>query len=597
MTVTQRLQALRAEMKQRGIYAYFVPSSDYHQSETPGEYFRCRAYLSGFSGSAGTLIVTDTEAFLWTDGRYFIQAERQLSGSGITLCKMGEENVPTVEEYIATALPEGCVFGFDGKVVSAKDGERFAATLEDKKISLHTTEDLCGLIWEDRPPLSREKAFRLAEKYAGKSTAKKLSQIREEMKRQGADTHVVASLDDIAWIYNIRGNDIACTPLVLSYSIITQSSAALFLNDGVADEALKEGLQKEGVTVLPYDALLSTISALSPDARILLDKNKVSYALLRSIPDGATVISGENPSSLMKAIKNSVEIENLRISHLWDGVAVTKFMYWLKKNVGKIEMTEGSASEKLLEFRRQQPDFIEPSFNTIAAYNENAAMMHYKPDDQGGASLKAEGFLLVDSGGQYFTGTTDITRTFVLGPVPALWKLHYTTVLRSMLGLSSARFLYGCRGINLDILARGPLWDLNIDYKCGTGHGVAYLSCVHEAPNGFRWKVVPERNDSCILEEGMVTTDEPGVYMEGSHGIRIENELLCQKGDKIGSDQFMYFETLTYAPIDLDAVDPSLLSFREKEALNSYHAMVYEKIAPHLTNEERDWLKEYTKAV
>ncbi len=597
MTVKQRLEALRAEMKQRGIYAYFVPSSDYHQSETPGEYFRCRAYLSGFSGSAGTLIVTGTNAFLWTDGRYFIQAEKQLAGSGITLCKMGEENVPTVEEYLKEALPEGCVLGFDGKVVSAKDGEQFAAMLQKKKISLRTDEDLCGLIWADRPPLSREKAFRLAEKYAGKSTAEKLSDIRREMKKQGANTHVVASLDDIAWIYNIRGNDIACTPLVLSYSIITETSAALFLNDGVADEALKEDLHREGVTVLPYDMILSSLGALSSAARVLLDKSKVSYALLRSIPNDAVIMAGSNPSSLMKAVKNPVEIENLRISHLWDGVAVTKFMYWLKKNVGKIEMTEGSASEKLLDFRRQQPDFIEPSFNTIAAYNENAAMMHYKPDDQGGAPLKAEGFLLVDSGGQYFTGTTDITRTFVLGPVPALWKLHYTTVLRSMLNLASARFLYGCRGINLDILARGPLWNLNIDYKCGTGHGVAYLSCVHEAPNGFRWKVVPERNDSCILEEGMVTTDEPGVYIEGSHGIRIENELLCRKGEKIGSDQFMYFEPLTYAPIDLDAVDPSLLSFREKEALNSYHQMVYQKIAPHLTDEERDWLKEYTKEV
>ncbi len=593
--IPQRLKKLRDLMAKRGMDAYVIPTSDFHESEYVGDYFKARKYMSGFTGSAGTLVVTAKEACLWTDGRYFIQAANQLKDTTVTLMKIGEEGTPLIEDYLYKAIPAKGKLGFDGRVVTASEGRSFMERLADKQVSLATSEDLVDLIWEDRPAMSAKPAFLLDEKYAGKSAVQKLDELRKAMKENGCTIHVITTLDDIAWLFNIRGNDVECNPVVLSYAVITMEKAHFFVNPACLNEEIREKLSADGVEIHPYGEIISFVKSLSADETVLLDPQKVNYEIDSSIQ--GKKVEKANPTQLAKAIKNPVELKNIRNAHIKDGVAFTKFMYWLKTNVGKIPMTEMSAAEYLLARRAEQDGFIEPSFETISAYKANAAMMHYSATEESNAELKPEGMLLVDSGGQYYEGTTDITRTMVLGPITEEQKLHFTTVLRSNLSLANARFLHGCIGMNLDILARGPIWDLNLDYKCGTGHGIGYLLNVHEAPNGFRWKIVAERRDSAVLEEGMVTTDEPGIYIEGSHGIRTENELICRKGVKNGDGQFMYFEPVTYAPIDLDGVDPQYMTEKERRTLNDYHAMVYGLLFNYLTEEERDWLKEYTRSI
>lgn len=604
MSTKKEIGQLRECMRREGIDLYLVPTADFHESEYAGEHFAVRKFLSGFTGSAGTLVVAGEEAGLWTDGRYFIQAERQLEGSGITLYRMDTEGTPEVAEFIADRLPEGGVLGFDGRVVNARLGEKLAEKIAPKNGTIRWDKDLADEIWAGRPPISAEPAFLLEERYAGKSCGQKLAELRETMAKEGAQVFLLTTLDDIAWLFNIRGNDIPCNPVVMAYAAITPAGGALFVNEAVLNDEIRAELSANQIAVQPYDFIYESVKEIPQIASvqggtaqtgILLNKGKVNYALVHSLPEGVRIVDKPNPTTLAKAVKNPVEIENLRRSHLKDGVAVTKFMYWLKKNVGKMEITELSASDYLESLRREQEGFIELSFGTIAAYNANAAMMHYSASDESNAVLRPEGFLLVDSGGQYYEGTTDITRTFVLGPVCDEWKKHYTLVAKGMLNLANAKFLYGCTGINLDILCRGPLWNLLIDYRCGTGHGVGYLLNVHEAPNGFRWKVVPERNDSAVLEEGMVTTDEPGVYVENSHGIRIENELVCRKDAKNEYGQFMSFETITYAPIDLDAISLEYLNDTDLKQLNDYHSMVREKLSPYLAAEEAEWLREATR--
>lgn len=593
--INKHLDELRALMKQHNIDVYLIPTSDFHQSEYVGAYFTARKFMSGFTGSAGNLVVTQKEAGLWTDGRYFIQAENQLEGSGIDLYKMGVKGVATIEEFIVEKLPEGGKLGFDGRVVDAKLGKMLEDKIGKKNATIAYEEDLVNKVWTDRPALSKEPAFLLEEKYSGKSTSVKLSELREEMKKLGTTTFVLTSLDDIAWLFNIRGNDIPCNPVVLSFAIVTLDKAEFFANPEVISDSIKASLNQDGVTLRDYHEIYDAVTSIGSNEVVLMDTNRVNYKIARLIPDGIQIVDRMNPTTLAKAKKNEVEIQNLRKSHLKDGIAVTKFMYWLKTNLGKIPMTEISASDYLESLRRQQDGFIELSFNTISAFGANAAMMHYSASEESNATLEPGSFLLVDSGGQYYEGTTDITRTFALGQVSDELKKHFTLVAKSMLNLSNAKFLSGCTGQNLDILARGPLWELGIDYRCGTGHGVGYLLNVHEAPNGFRWKVVPERNDSCVLEPGMVTTDEPGVYIEGSHGIRIENELVCQLDESNEYGDFLSFETITYAPIDLDAIDVSYLQPRDIKQLNNYHKMVYEKISPFLTEDEKEWLKVYTR--
>lgn len=595
--IPERLTALREEMKRRSIDIYVVPTADFHESEYVGEHFKARKFITGFTGSAGTAVITLKEAGLWTDGRYFVQAEKQLEGSTVTLYRMAEEGVPAVEEFVKDKLPQGGCIGFDGRTVNGAWGEKFAAIAEEKGGSLSVGEDLIDLIWTDRPELSRAPLFILEEKYSGKSTAEKIKDVRAKMAEEGADVHILTSLCDIAWLLNIRGGDIQSVPVVLSYLVLTKDQCIWFLQEEVVDDAIRAYLNENHIETRPYDAIYTYVPTIPESAVVLMNKSGVNYRICNELNKNIQVINKPNPTELMKAVKNPVEVDNIRLAHVKDGVAVTKFMYWLKTNIGKIPMTEISASDYLEARRREQENFIDLSFTTISAYGANAAMMHYSATPESNTGLKPEGFLLVDSGGHYYEGTTDITRTFVLGPISDEMKQHFTAVCRSNMKLANAKFLYGACGLNLDILARGPLWDMGIDYKCGTGHGVGYILNVHEGPNGFRWKIVPERHDSGVLEEGMITTDEPGVYLEGKYGIRTENELVCRKAEKNEYGQFMEFENITYAPIDLDGIDPEQMSPREKQMLNDYHKKVYEVLSPYMTEEENEWLKKYTRAI
>ena len=595
--IKQRIENIRDLMKEKNIYAYIVPSSDYHQSEYVGDYFKSREFMSGFTGSSGTLIISMDEAGLWTDGRYFIQAENELKDSGIKLFKMGEEGVPTIEEYLLEKLPKNSTLGFDGRVMSVKEGQSLANKLAFKGINIEYKYDLVNDIWEDRCSLPTEKAFLLGVEYSGESFSDKLYRIRAVMKEKKATTHILASLDDIAWLFNIRGRDVKSNPVVLSYAVISIDSVYLFIDKNKIGEDIRSELSKENVQIKGYEEVYEFIKKIEENEVVLIDTSKVNYAIYSNIPSNVQKIEERNPSILFKSIKNEIELKNIRNSHIKDGVAFTKFMYWLKNNIGKIEITEISATQKLEEFRREQDKFIEPSFSTIAAYKDHAAIMHYSATEESNYKLEPRDLFLVDSGGQYFDGTTDITRTIALGPIPENVRKDFTNVVRGMIRLSKAKFLYGCRGYNLDILARGPLWEEGIDYKCGTGHGIGFVLNVHEGPNGFRWKVREDIDDTCILEEGMVTTNEPGVYVENSHGIRIENEIVVRKAEKNEYGQFMDFEVITFAPIDLDAIDESIILKDEKVYLNNYHKQVYDKISPYLNEEEKQWLKTYTREI
>lgn len=598
METKEKIAVLRDEMKKENIDIYIIPTSDFHDSEYVCPYFMTRRFFSGFTGSAGTLVVSETDAALFTDGRYFIQAENQLRGSGIILMRSGEEGVPTVRQYVSDILPDGGNIGFDGRVVTAETGRAYQKIAAEKNGRIIDI-DLSDRIWTDRPPLKHTEIYLLDEKYSGKSAAEKLSEVRKKMsdKNKNADIHIMTALDDISWLFNIRADDIKCCPMALSYAVVTADSALLFADVNACGERVTEYLQKNGAELRPYDDIYGYAEKLS-GKRVLLDCKRVNFRLAEAVKS-CEIISDPNPAELLKAVKNPSEIDNIRYAHLLDGIAVTKFMYWLKTNVGKVKITEADAADCIDDLRRKVgwEHYIAPSFDTISAYNANAAMMHYSADRDNCAVLEPRGILLVDSGGHYFEGTTDITRTFALGEVSDDVKFHFTLTLRAMLNLAAARFMYGCRGENLDILARGIMWENGLDYRCGTGHGVGYLLSVHEGPNSFRHKLSEDRPMSAVLEEGMITTDEPGIYVEGSHGIRIENEMLCKKAEKCEYGQIMEFETITYAPIDLDCVDTSKLEDKDRERLNAYHKMVYNKLSPYFEGDELEFLKRCTRSV
>ena len=595
MTVNERITALRERMKEKKIDAYLVPTDDFHASEYVGEYFKCRKYITGFTGSAGTAVIMQDMAGLWTDGRYFIQAAAQLEGTGVDLFKMGEPGVPTIHQFLEEKLGEGMCLGFDGRTISAKEAAELSEALGKKGASLSVDYDLVGEVWEDRPALSCEPVMELDVKWAGESRADKCAKIRKAMEEKGADAFVLTSLDDIAWLLNIRGGDVHCCPVVLSYLVMTQKEIKLFANEKVFPAEVLDALAKDGVTLLPYDSIYGYVKTFAKDMKVLLCKQKANSRLVSNIPSEVEILDEENLTLLPKAIKNPVEVENERIAHIRDGVALTKFIYWLKKNVGKIPMTELSAEEKLYSFRAQQENFIDNSFDPIISYGVHAAINHYSATPETDIPIEPRSFLLADTGGNYYEGTTDTTRTIVMGPVTDEQKKFFTAVLRGMLNLGNAKFRYGCTGVNLDYLARGPLWELGQDFNHGTGHGVGYLLNVHEGPNSFRWKVVPGNN--AVLEEGMITSDEPGYYVEDGYGIRHENMIVCKKAEKTQFGQFMCFEFLTMVPFDLDAVVPEQMTAHERELLNNYHAQVYEKISPYLDEDEKVWLKEATRAI
>lgn len=595
MKVTERIASLRSLMAEKGIDAYVVPTADFHQSEYVGEHFKARKFITGFSGSYGTAVITQNDAGLWTDGRYFFQATNELEGSGVRLMKMFVGDTLSITEFLASTVKEGGKIGFDGRVLSMGEGQEYEDALAPKNISIDYSEDLIDKIWTDRPPLSDKPAFFLPEKYSGESTSSKLERVRQVMREHGATVHAIASLDDVCWLLNVRGDDIDFFPLLLSYAVVKMDSVELYIDEKKLNDEILCAFAKNNVNLHPYNDIYEDIKTLSTDDTIMIDPMKMNYALYKNIP--CKIVEHANPTILFKAMKNPVELENIRQAHIKDGVAITKFMHWVKTRYDKETITELSSADKLTGFRAEQEGYIRDSFEPLCAFKDHAAMMHYSPCPETDVKLESGAFFLNDTGGGYFEGSTDITRTFVLGSVDDEMKKYFTTVVRAMMNLSRAKFLYGCYGYNLDILARGPIWDLGLDFQCGTGHGVGYLGNIHEAPTGFRWYVVPSKNEHHQLEEGMVITDEPGIYEDGKFGIRIENEFIVKKAEQNKYGQFMEFETITFAPIDLDGIDTQYMTKFEIEWLNNYHAQVYEKIAPHLTEEEREWLKEYTRAI
>ena len=596
-SVPQRLSDLRREMKSRGIDIYVVPTADFHGSEYVGEHFKARQFITGFTGSAGTAVITAEEAGLWTDARYFLQADAQLKDSGVTLYRMGEEGVPTLQEFLADKLPQGGCIGFDGRTVSGSEGRAYRKLADDKKGRLRVDEDLIGLIWAERPPLPAGKVWRYGIEYAGRTTAEKLAAVRKEMEKAGADRHILTSLYDIAWLLNVRGSDIAFVPVVLSYLAITKEACIWFVQKEAVPEEIAADLSACGVVLRPYNDVYDYVKTIRAGEKVLMDTGSANYRLCSTLPAGVVLRDQMNPTTPMKAAKNETELKATRNAHLKDGVLMCKFIYWLKRNIGKVPMTEISASDYLAELAAKQPGFLDLSFGTICGYGPHGAIIHYGATPETDVPLKPEGLLLVDSGRHYIDGTTDITRTIALGPVTAEMKADFTRVARANLNLMYARFLYGCSGMNLDILARGPFWEAGLDFKHGTGHGIGHLLNVHEGPNGFRWRRSPDRSEHAVLEEGMITSDEPGIYLEGKYGIRLENEVLCRKGEKNEYGQFMYFENLTYVPFDLDCIEPEQMDRSEIRRLNDFHAQVYEKVSPYLEPEEAAWLKEATRPI
>lgn len=595
MKISERIAELRVLMKEKNIDAYVVPTADFHQSEYVGEHFKARKFITGFSGSAGTAVITADEARLWTDGRYFIQAAKQIEGTGVELMKMGEPGFPTLNEYLESALPENGVLGFDGRVVATGEGEGYEAIVNAKNGSIVYEYDLINKVWTDRPALSEKPVFELGVEYTGETVASKLSRIREEMKKAGATVHILTTLDDICWTLNMRGDDIDFFPLVLSYMVVKMDGVDLYIDETKLNDELKAEFAEIGVAVHPYNDVYADTKKIPAGETILIDPARLNYAIYSNIPEGVAKVEERNPEVLFKAMKNPKEIENMRIAQIKDSVAHVKFMKWVKENVETMEITEMSASEKLDELREEMGNFIRPSFEPISAYADHAAMMHYCSKPETDVRLREGSVYLTDTGAGFWEGTTDITRTFVLGEVSDTIKEHFTLVAMCNLRLANSVFLEGCVGMNLDILARKALWERGLDYKCGTGHGVGYLLNIHEAPTSLRWRY--RAGDTHPLEEGMILTDEPGVYIEGSHGIRLENELLVCKGTQNEYGQFMYLEPITYIPFDLDGIVPEVMNSDDIKYLNEYHKLVFEKISPYLNEEETEWLRKYTREI
>lgn len=595
MTVKERIAKLRELMKANGIDAYVVPTSDFHQSEYVGEHFKARKFITGFTGSAGTAVITLDEARLWTDGRYFTQAAKQLEGSGVELMRMAEPGVPTINEYLKSTLVEGNCLGFDGRVVAMGEGQGYEEIIKANKATIKYEVDLIDEIWEDRPELSKKTAFKLGEEFAGESAASKIERIREYMKECGATYHTVATIDDICWVLNMRGDDIDFFPLVLSYMVVKIDGVDLYIDETKLNDELKSEFAEIGVAVHPYNDVYEDTKKIPAGETILIDPARLNYAIYSNIPEGVAKVEERNPEVLFKARKNAKEIENMRIAQIKDSVAHVKFMKWVKENVETMEITEMSASEKLDELREERGNFIRPSFEPISAYADHAAMMHYCSKPETDVRLREGSVYLTDTGAGFWEGTTDITRTFVLGEVSDTIKEHFTLVAMCNLRLANSVFLEGCVGMNLDILARKALWERGLDYKCGTGHGVGYLLNIHEAPTSLRWRY--RAGDTHPLEEGMILTDEPGVYIEGSHGIRLENELLVCKGTQNEYGQFMYLEPITYIPFDLDGIVPEVMNSDDIKYLNEYHKLVFEKVSPYLNEEETEWLRKYTREI
>ena len=594
MNCIEKLSALRTAMKREGLDAYIILTSDAHATEYLPDYWQCRVWLSGFTGSAGAVVVTMDDAQLWADGRYYIQAENQLQGSTIQLKKSGLDGVPDLEEWLKNTLNEKATVGIDGRTISVDLCKSYQKEFKKKKINIRLDLDLISEIWKDHPAFPNGKAFEHDVKFAGKTRLEKLEKVRERMKKEGADCYLISSLDDIAWLYNFRGTDTGNMPAIYSYTFITRTEAYLFIEETKLGD-LKQVLTKDGIQIKSYGDIIPFLKAYKEQGNVFIDPSRISARLLEVIPENLTVFEGSEITGWLKSQKNSVEIENLKKCHARDCAAFVKFIKWVKEAVHKETIEEADVHDKVNAYRKNQENHMDASFTTIAAYMANAAQMHYHPVKGQSAKLKAEGFLLVDTGGQYYDGTTDITRTIVLGEISDEMKKDFTLTLKSVIRLSMAKYLYGAFASSLDILARGVMWENGMDYKCGTGHGVGFALNVHERPPGFRYNPTPAM--LVKLEEGMTITNEPGVYKEGKWGVRTENTILVVKDYENSDGVFMKFETLSYCPIDLRAINKSLLSDSELKWLNDYHAKTYETLSPFLNGEEKAWLKEETKAI
>ncbi|MBR4528906.1 MAG: aminopeptidase P family protein [Lachnospiraceae bacterium] len=601
--IRERLARLRVAMARRGVDACLIPTADHHQSEYVADHFKAREYFCGFTGSNGTLVVLNDEAGLWTDGRYFIQAERELAGTGVTLYRMADEGVLTINEFLKEKMRDAETLAFDGRCITASFGQGLEEDLTPQGVRLDYGFDPAEAAWPERPALPCHPVYVIEDALAGKGVRGKLSEVRAKLSEEGAQCLLLTGLDAICWLFNIRGNDVECSPVALSYALIDGEETSLFIQNEELTDAVREHLSAAGVKVRDYREIGEALAALDLNGRaVLLDRKVTSYAVKKSLEDaaertGGRVIEGTEPVTLLKAVKNGTELANIREVYLRDSAALTRFLYWVKTNIGKVPMDEVSVAKRLDGMRAELPGFIELSFPTISAYGANAAMMHYEATPEKYDELKPEGVYLVDSGGTYMGGTTDVTRTIALGPVSDEIRKHFTAVAVGMLRLANARFLKGCTGRNLDILARGPMWDMNIDYKCGTGHGIGYILNVHEGPHNIRWRALPGEKEAEILP-GMIVSDEPGVYIEGSHGIRTENILEVTEGVKNGDGQFLGFAMLTWVPLDLDLIDPAYLDPASRTQLNEYHCLVREKLEPLIEEEEiREWLREATRAI
>ena len=589
MKTVEKIEKLKKLMKDKGLDAYFISDDDKHSSEYVNDYFKERSYMTSFEGSNGDALIMMDKAYLWTDGRYFLQAEKDLKNTGISLMKMGTPGYPTITEYIEENL-KGKRIGLNGEYLPYS----FVSKLSEH-VEVVSNIDLIDEIWTDKAPLKTEKIWALPLSLSGESTSSKLERVREKIKEDGASLFL-SNIDDIAWLYNLRGGDVPITPVFLSFTYIDDKNAYVFLNKDALLKDAKEALKDANVTICDYNDVTKFLKNLN-GRKILLSKRGTNYSFVKQIEENNEVIDKVSPTVLMKAIKNDVEIKNLIDIHKADGLAVFRYMKYVKENYGKIDMDEYSLAEKVLEFRKRDKRFYEVSFESISSWNENGAIIHYEPTKESSKKVEGSGFLLLDSGGQYMGGTTDITRTYSLGNVTDEMKHHYTMVLRSHIDVSMCKFIKGANGVNIDMLAREPFWAEGLDYKHGTGHGVGYMLNVHESPNGFRWQKVPERSDSATIIPGMVTTIEPGIYLEGKYGIRTENELLCVEGAKVDLDEFYEFKTVTFAPYDLDPLNVDELTQHERQWLNDYHKMVFEELSKICDESEIEYLRYVTREV
>lgn len=587
MKTTEKIQTLRKLMKQEGVDGYLIPSSDPHMSEYLPECYKIRSWFSGFNGSAGTLVITEKEAALWTDGRYFVQAERQLKGSGIVLMRMGEPGVPEIEEWLSEQLPEEGTMGIHGMITSMKTIRQLEIAFEQKSITIKDV-DLITPIWKERPTLPHTSAWILEKKYAGKSPSEKILQLREKLKKEQADGMLISRLDDTAWLFNLRADDIEYNPFAMCFGLILPDCVYLFIEKSRLADGAEAFLKSEGIEVLSYNQITETISGMSKNVTVLYEASGSSYTLYEAMRENPaiTVKEAEDPIQLMKSIKNETELESIRKAHIKDGIAMVRFAMELEEKIETdITIRETDVEEMIHRHHMAQENCMGESFATIAAYGTNAAMMHYHPTQEQQDFLEKKGFLLLDCGAQYLDGTTDITRTYALGTPTEEEKDYYTLVLRAHIRMAKLVFKEGTPGRNLDVTARELFWERGLDYRCGTGHGVGFVGVIHEGPQNIN-----QRN-TVPFEAGMIVTDEPGIYEEGKIGIRIENELICKEAFETEYGKFLRFEPITYCPIDKKGIAVQKLQEEELEWLNMYHAMVEETLSPYLDEKERLWLK------